>query len=186
MKERGIIFTTDNVRLIEANKKGQTRRVVKNLAPHDVPTGIVDGYKLAIKSHIFGDFYDDLLYSCPYGQPGDRLYIKETWRPCEIPHCSDSLCVEYRANERCKNGHLATLNRKGWKSSMFMPKALARIWLEIADIRLERLQDISESDARAEGVKDVAEYKAEWDTINGKKNPWSSNPWVWVIEFRKP
>jgi len=154
MKERGIIFTTDNVRLIEANKKGQTRRVAARLV-------------------------------CPYGTIGDRLYIKETWRPCEAPYCNDSQCVEWLASERCKNGRLATLNRKGWKSSMFMPKSLARIWLEITGIRAEWLQDISESDAVAEGVKDVAEYKVEWDTINGKKHPWSSNPWVWVIEFRK-
>lgn len=119
---------------------------------------------------------------CP-GQVGDRLWVKEGWfNPSyepglfRYPHLT-----YYKADPP---------DQFKWKSARFMPKVYARLWLEITGIRVERLQDISNEDAWCEGVADsweydcIAYFKELWDSINSKKHPWSSNPWVWVIEFK--
>lgn len=89
---------------------------------------------------------------------------------------------------------MTTLNRKGWKPSIHMFRWMSRITLEITNVRVERLNEISEADARSEGVVAwhgtvngttyIPEFRLLWDKLNGKTWPWISNPWVWVIEFK--
>jgi len=158
MKERPIIFSAPMVRAILDGRKTQTRRVVTFNASHRV--------QLAHKNWHIED--PDAILACPYGVPGDRLWVRETWRGGDIicygPH--------YHADEEWhKNA--------GWKSPMCMPRWASRITLEITDVRVQRLQDISEEDAQAESAKEF------WDSIDGKSHPWSSNPWVWVVTFKR-
>ena len=128
------------------------------------------------------------------GQPGDKLWVRETWRRVEG-------YIDYRATIN-KEQHYG--DSDAWRPSIFMRRGDSRITLEITGVRVERLQDISEKDAKAEGLaRDPAHpgvwtwpgypsgstnpiyaYHLLWDSINGKAYPWDSNPWVWVIEFR--
>mgnify|MGYP003896954981 CR=1 FL=1 len=124
---------------------------------------------------------------CPYGVPGDRLWVRETlWR---------------------NGGYVADgpskVKNDGKVPAIFMPRWDGRITLEVTAVRVERLQDISEEDARAEGIEprhnakwpngdpgymhDVARrtFASGWDSINGKRAPWASNPWVWVVTFKR-
>jgi hypothetical protein len=119
---------------------------------------------------------------CPYGYPGDRLWVRETWKPC----FDDKSGTQYRADERGCTGP--------WRPSIFMQRKRSRITLEIAEVRVERVQDISPDDCVAEGVTvygstdsgDLRQAYAElWDSINGKTYPWASNPWVWAIHFSR-
>lgn len=123
---------------------------------------------------------------CPYGVPGCTIWVRETW-------CKNNMGTGwpyfYKADEENAD------ELKGfWKPSIHMPRSAARLFLTVKSIRVERLQDISEEDAKAEGVicgQGQKRWTARsafmdlWDRINGKKNPWESNPWVWVIEFEK-
>jgi hypothetical protein len=131
----------------------------------------------------------------PYGQPGDRLWVREAWRT-------------YRGNDKTLPRDLTTAHKIWFEADgkapnlaagklrpgMFMPRWASRITLEITGVRVERLQDISESDALAEGVKNSLHlpggrfakenYEHLWWTIHGDGS-WEANPWVWVIEFKK-
>lgn len=126
-------------------------------------------------------------WQCPYGKPGDRLWVRETWTP------GTQGTVIYRA--AYSNGH----EFKGWKPSIHMPRWASRITLEVVSVRVERLQDISEEDAWAEGIpkefcepgksctcesNPVGKYADLWESINGPGS-WDANPYVWVVEFRK-
>jgi len=132
--------------------------------------------------------------TCPYGTIGDRLWVRETW----APHPQDPSTIFYRATVESEPG--IRVWDGPWRPSIHMPRWASRITLEITGIRVERVQDISEEDARAEGVgahggwnADETEYGVNargpfshlWDSINAKRHPWASNPWVWVIEFRE-
>jgi hypothetical protein len=156
---------------------------------------------------------------CPYGDAGDRLYVRENWRwtvdkkaNVAIEYQADgeirrALCEnggegELVATERYENQFLRLPSTLNWKPSIHMPRAASRINLEIVRVGVERLQDISEADAYAEGVtipdhykfasngrpEDRNEarvtYKALWESINGPGS-WDLNPWVWVVEFKK-
>lgn len=184
MKERPIIFKAEMVRAIIDGTKTQTRRVVKpakdrngsgcNLAPCEI-AGDVNG----------GDYS-----LCPYGQPGDRLWVREThgfWPSADSERREDG--VIYRATDddwECR--------MFDWRPSIHMPRWASRITLEITSVRVERLQDISEADAVAEGVKNTLHLQGGrfanenfahlWWVIHGD-GAWESNPWVWVIEFKK-
>lgn len=164
MKSRPIMFGVEMVRAILAGKKTQTRRVVN--------PKLFSGEGVHVNK-------------CPYGVIGDRLWVRESYFPHnnrmgepEFSYKADDL-PEF---DKC------TIS--GWKSPLFMPRAASRIELEITNIRVERVQDISGADAIAEGVEQgyglrhVGFYQDIWDSINGKKHPWSSNPWVWVVEFK--
>ncbi len=120
---------------------------------------------------------------CAYGKVGDILWVRETWQKVEHPE----LKYRYRAD------HLNPTSVT-WKPSIFMPKDACRIFLEVTEIKVERLQDISEEDAIAEGVEvptyketELAKYKTNfsilWEFINGEES-WESNPWVWAITFK--
>lgn len=174
MAERPILFSGEMVLAILDGRKTMTRRVVKPQpepdtdCPHHVGTGIERKARI-----------------CPYGKPGDRLWVRETF--CSFPDGN----IFYRAD----NDERAPM--KGWKPSIFMPRALSRITLEIKNVRVERLQDISENDAKAEGTDgerylgqgfDHCVYREAfrtlWESINGPGS-WESNPWVWVVEFKQ-
>jgi hypothetical protein len=177
VKERPILFSAPMVRALLDGTKTQTRRIIKPTQPRD------DGRWPAGR---------DPVPDCPYGQTGDRLWVRESWQawtefnnvpPREIPPESR---VNYVAD-----GSVWDAKKR---PSMFMPRWASRITLEVVGVRVERLQDISETDAMAEGVewKDhagLAKYTARklyttlWLLINGLES-WEANPWVWVVEFQ--
>ena len=190
MKETGILFTPDNIRAIREGHKTQTRRVIKQ--PLEI--GEDDNGKPwpFYPSYVAGGAYEGELASSPYGIPGDRLYIKEG----VITHASIPQLVGYYMD-----GCRVTEHWEKRLTAMFMPKWATRIWLEITDVRVERLQEISECDAIDEGTGVWFEshphegwdgdpdqyrkgYRELWDSINGKKYPWSANPWVFAIAFK--
>ena len=229
--ERPILFSGPMVRALLEGRKTQTRRVVKPQPapnqPHDggttwhfdarrgvhVPCGSVGHLSVKEKGGL----------ACPYGQPGDRLWVRETWAPHadELQHYSAttpaSASIYYQADGglwgdddmRAGRGWFVPgdphVNR--WHPSIHMPRWASRLTLEVTGVRVERLQDISESDARAEGVarnpaqegtwldypagtsaagwKDPQRsFQSLWETINGPDS-WAANPWVWVVEFRR-
>ena len=208
MKERPILFSAPMVRAILGGHKTMTRRVA--IPRHDDRTPC---------EHWSGGYCEpEAIMSrhcehgsegrpCPYGCPGDRLWVKETWKPhCEGPISDEfplGTCVKYRADGAMVKP-TAWTNEQGawceareeseqWRSPLHMPRWASRITLEVTGVRVERVQDISESDARCEGidayVKDGfarAEFVCLWNSINEKRGfGWDVNPWVWVIEFRK-
>lgn len=172
MTERPILFTAEMVQAIQAGQKTQTRRLHNNKPS-------------------------------PYGVAGDRLWVRETWT-ASYEHSPPELLQDYpfwhhelSAKERESavsveyfyraNGEFSKDDREDgakWQSGMYMPRTASRLTLQIKSIRVERLNAITEDDAKAEGVENVAEYKALWERINGVGS-WDANPWVWVIEFEK-
>lgn len=196
MKERPILFSTPMVRAILEGRKTQTRRICK-----PTPAGTMMPHKLLDdrffkKEHIGKWLWEtasgEYLGYCPYGQPGDRLWVRETFL---IEHSCHKNFYEYRA-DYSDTIALDVI----WRPSIFMPREACRLMLEVTDVRVERLQDISEEDAIAEGIAmpNYAEeairdihfpepteiYMMLWESINGKGS-WDKNPWVWVIEFKK-
>lgn len=193
MKERPILFSAPMVRALLDGTKTQTRRVVKgltdkmwieatanggfNVCYDGEPTCGTGVWEVAEHAHPI---------SCPYGQPGDRLWVREAWAPRAIdPECT---AAAYRATDDECNGP--------WKPSIHMPRWASRITLEITGVRVERLQDISSDDAAAEGwpgpdaqnsirhAYPIAWYSHLWEQINGAGS-WAANPWVWVVEFKR-
>lgn len=175
MKERPILFSGEMVRAILGGRKTQTRRLNGlaeiNKNPDQWRFDGFDG-----KYAVFDSGYDVLKIKCPYGEIGDRLWVRETW-------CFDGFDVIYKATHDCDIK---------WKPSIFMPRWASRVNLEITNRRLERLQDITEKDAQAEGMdpynyyydNTINEFKHLWKTINGSES-WDINPWVRVVEFKK-
>ena len=182
MKERPIIFSAPMVREILSGAKTQTRRIVK---PRHMATVYAEQFPI--------------LTMCPFGKPGDRLWVRETWKHIEggaiydASGCTiDAFDPEtiYRADRPNQSGP--------WMSPIHMPRWASRITLEITDVRVERLQDISGMDAKREGVsvpahipEDGADldyarrgFRRLWEEIHGGGS-WEKNPWVWVIEFKK-
>jgi hypothetical protein len=187
-KETPIIFSTPMVQAILEGGKTMTRRVVK-CAPYsgseeELPTQYIDGN-----------------ITCPYGQVGDKLWVRETFAVIRDDLFGGTRHQQYKADRPYDKypGDWPEDEAKGnpdapkWKPSIHMPKKYARIWLEITDVRVERLQSIENLDALAEGMhidwsvenNPIKQFQKLWDSINGKKHPWESNPWVWIIEFKK-
>ncbi len=117
---------------------------------------------------------------CPYGKPGDRLWVKETFHP--MPHLNSK--AYFRATDPLVGGK--------WTPSIYMPRSLSRIDLEVTRVDVERLREMSNEDAQAEGIQvsmdehSVNLFADLWDSINAKRGyGWENNPWVWVIEFEK-
>jgi len=181
MTERGMIFNAPMVRAILDGSKTQTRRIMK-LQPH---AGVRPS--VFVKSG-FEDAHGNELV-CPFGQPGDRIWVRETF----ASGLSTKSTLAYRAThkrEDLEDGFYDTIK---WTPSIHMPRWASRITLEITDVRVERLNSISDTDANAEGVSadrlSPARYVfgSLWQSIYGADNPqsWQANPWVWVIEFRR-
>lgn len=206
MKERPIIFSAPMVHAILAGTKTQTRRTVKlparlwgNWEPTVIDcegalTSDLRPAKFAAYPIMSNDRTGASIY-CPYGVVGDRLWVRETHRPRYFEDGS----AGYRAD--WGSAAADCVPEPKWKPSIFMRRRDSRIILEVTGVRVERLQDISEEDAKAEGVTPgasgvgyipaqqaapyVYEYAALWDHINGKRAPWLSNPWVWVVSFAR-
>lgn len=200
MKERPILFSGPMVRALLEGRKTQTRRLFKGLTPPYCPgvhsCVVEDGFA---KFHLNGKLamHSAEWTMCHHGQTGDRLWVKETFY--HAPDFNGAPTTWYRADDPVARGW-------NWKPSIFMPRRFSRITLEIVNVRVERLQDISEADAVAEGVKwmpyedfePVAlpgrygpvsgpariAFKQLWESINGPGS-WKRNPWVWVVEFKR-
>ncbi|HDR9087149.1 TPA: hypothetical protein QDB10_003062 [Burkholderia vietnamiensis] len=215
MKERPILFSGPMVRAILEGRKTQTRRVMKHQPPDDVapitaaryhPT-IVDRHgDEAPGPEIFGAFSDDGDWGCksPFGEPGDRLWVREThlawWKLDEANPGGPRVFSHVAAY--AADGYELEPGEK-WIPSIHMLRAASRITLEITGVRAERLQSISESDARAEGVTieghhmrgycagaywppSIRAFHDLWDRLNATRgHGWDANPWVWAIEFRR-
>lgn len=211
MKQRPIIFSAPMVQAILAGRKTQTRRIVK-----PQPTLITDAGKHSQYNYRGGiyslDMYRNskIIEKCPYGEIGDQLWVKETTIRAEDHGYLEPIYVASEDGRAVLDTGLrpapddyADVEPHDIKlrPSIFMPKKFARIWLEITDIRVERLQDISEADAVAEGsskshpsIDKVSQtfgfadwprswFAQTWDHINGADS-WAVNPWVWVVEFK--
>lgn len=185
VKERGMIFNDEMVRAILGGNKTQTRRIVEEKF-----------YGRAVAAEL-------LTKHCPYGQPGDRIWVRETYRV--HGKATDVATLVYRASvrnswtEQTHRVPVEVCNKpvsEKWTPSIHMPRWASRILLEITDVRVERLHDMSEADAKAEGAT-PATYKITpseavyrvgfgdiWRSIYGQDN-WLSNPLVWVIEFKR-
>jgi len=184
MKERPILFSGALVRAILAGEKTQTRRVVK----------LTDSGRVKESGSARNWHLDDpnAVFACAYGKPGDRLWVRETFatQPVGVGFIYRSTNLNYL---------FSSAEGRGWKPSIFMPRAASRITLEITGVRVERLNSISEEDAMYEGAGSLlAEheyldgnpdqyrrcFEMLWESINGPGS-WYLNPWVWVVEFRR-
>lgn len=170
MKEPPILFTPQNVRAILDGRKTQTRRIVK--AKH-VP----------LMENLLGGFLDGKWNQrpLPYGKPGDRLWVRETWGYFggdEYLYQQDRASVGYRADW----DGLSPVPGKKWRPSIHMPKWACRLWLELTDMRVERLGEITEQDAQAEGVTSLDQFIELWKSIN---QTWEPSLLVWVLTFKK-
>lgn len=173
MRERPILFSGQMVRAILEGRKTQTRRMVK-------PQAAILTDEMARGFGIRPPAVENApVIPCPYGQPGDRLWVRETW--AVHPETGSLL---YRADDE------APADTR-WKPSIHLPRKHSRILLEMTSIRVERLQTISWEDALAEGTDNdpattnaVGSFAKYWDYINGAE-AWDINPWVWVVGFKK-
>ncbi len=244
MKERPIRFTTEMVRAILEGRSTQTRRVINPQPPESAtevfywsrPKGKPpEGYA---ESGCWCWYPGGLKFvaKCPYGEVGDRMWVKEIWRVGAWDEDEGVIAVDYKADDYCRREWLEVPDpeyfnklwiessddaaRAGlitdaegryrwkpgeaptrWRSARFMPRFVARILLEITNIRVERLQDIGSEDIHAEGIDRWDDYKggkhisvyqsrgrfrALWDSINARRGyGWDTNPYVWVVEFRR-
>ena len=192
MSEKPIIFSGEMVNAILGGRKTQTRRLVKNLGVW------VDGCMSMAKPE-FNDFGDEAwiwpdgtTVNCPYGVIGDALWVRETWAPDMLIRRGTKPTPDMGVIWKASDDILPNQHRFGgrWNPPIFMPHWASRLTLRITDVRAERLQDISEEDAMAEGIPNrpreegpVGEYADLWDSINAKRAPWKSNPLVWVLTF---
>lgn len=206
-KELPVVFSAQEVRAVLDGRKTQFRRLVKGLRLNIgtsnsnykvLDTNLVNG-ELYFLYERNGHKYRYLTTKCPFGEPRTRLWVRETWAIAKgIINESSKGQYLYKASHGYTQGgvepDLAT-----WCRSITMPRLASRITLEVSDIRVERLQDISEEDAIAEGFSSTAKLNEKgddysgfyatdgfinaWDQIQGKGS-WDSNPWVWRVAFR--
>lgn len=254
MTDRPILFSAPMVRALLAGTKTQTRRIVKGLIgeDHHAPHGPV---LWVSEDECFPLPSDAAVRCCPYGQPGDRLWVRETWRigsfreadgaypnrvaldyaatpelvrtPWLHPSAESWTKLYSQSHKDCTRAAASgstDIWEDGdgwgwehgkspcrWRPSIHMPRWASRITLEITGVRVERLNDISEADAIAEGIKPSSgnikgwvcplvdckagqlairvqdprsAYGGLWEIINGPGS-WAANPWVWVVEFRR-
>jgi hypothetical protein len=200
MKDRPILFSGPMVRALLDGSKTQTRRVVKMKSHHQIEER--DDGTLWPWMHDSERDSDSWMH-CPYGQPGDRLWVRENFadlRGTGIEHrpTPSSAIQRYAFAADTKAGSHADDARKNygirWKPCIHMPRSASRITLEITGVRVERLQYISDEDSLAEGVYPTATglypgspreaYRKLWESINGPGS-WDANPWVWAVEFKR-
>lgn len=198
-KDRPILFNSPMVRALLDGSKTQTRRIWKLPKGHrwdEIQGGMASGN---IECDRWPGFWHVAEFTSPYGREGDQLWVREAWHDNSGAYeVRKSQPIYYRADY--PQGAYDTVLR--WKPSIHMPRWASRITLEITSVRVERLQDISEADASAEGLmydsnrighwsgtgehwfmnaRDA--YRNLWEAINGPGS-WAANPWVWFIQFK--
>lgn len=218
-KMKPILFNTFMVRAPIGRRKTVTRRVVKNIvgSPADYGRNHYNGLRYELNgdtSNLWAGFYmdsdifyvagekriDAIYFKAPY-QPGDILYVPETWKCLGtfgdtgyMVGFKDGQTVTFKFSDKSRAWKWAKYANKPpehWQSPYFMPREAARIFLRVTDVRVERLQDITDNDAEKEGFDDYTStalgFPFAWDsTIKPKdrdKYGWAANPWVWVITF---
>lgn len=222
MKERPIPFTGPEVLAVLEGRKTQARRPIK-----PQPSVVEGGTAFFVGHGQGGPGSLDRIIRCPFGQPGDRLWVRETFSRRD-----DTRIVAYRADGECgawlddgdgeriwnRHGGIIEVPGSGgpswglanyggrWRPSIHMPRWASRITLEVTRVRVERVQEISEEDAKAEGTLLLVEgvivpgsvppervalthrdfFQDSWDRTYAKRGSWwASNPWVWVVEFKR-
>ena len=191
MRERPILFSAPMVRATLEGRKTQTRRVIKPQPEmvEDRRTTAWEGDPATLLRLLKANNR-----GCPYGKPGDRLWVRET---CKLKSYGKPISegwggtiVEYKdENKKEVLNKYATGTNDKWRPSIHMPRWASRITLEVTGIRVERLRDITLQDVLAEGCMlstskdEPLDYQNLWESINGPEL-WASNPWVWVVEFR--
>lgn len=223
MKETGILMSGPLIGPTMEGLKTQTRRL-QGLKEINADPNRYSGAHLWQPDDVWWDFHIEgtdaiTRVKCPYGKIGDRLYVRETWRPDytedDILYRSDGEVRRFLDQSEWFEGDYLSHAGKDtlrWRPSIHQPRWASRITLEITDVRVERLQDISEEDAKAEGITDggctrcgepershpyaqygcfvpLPDYRDSfiwlWNQINGKTHPWESNPWVWCLSFQR-
>ncbi|HFT4305639.1 TPA: hypothetical protein ACHT7L_003941 [Klebsiella quasipneumoniae] len=232
MKERGMIFNGEMVRAILDGRKTQTRREVKlNLdiaclaTTYDWATSLAANHYQGLTEEqiqqkaepLRGVIHPVILDNgqmvsiiCPHGKPGDRIWVRETFCPVDDTQYGGEKWVDYRATPRYEASHPAgwdcapnDAEALKWRPSIHMPRWASRILLEITNVRVERLNAISQEDAQAEGMELTGwrptysdpdsggevmtpydNFAELWSSIYGDES-WQANPWVWVIEFKR-
>ena len=170
--EHPILFSTPMVRAIIGGQKTVTRRVIRGVSPGaDRPLAMCGAVSFSDTGRWI---------TCPYGAPGDRLWVRETWR-----YESDGVAM-YRADVRDELAH-----RAKWRPGIHLRREHARLFLAVESVRVERIHMIDCEDARREGIgsgpwaDERDGFARLWDRINGKRAPWSADPWVWRVQFRR-
>ena len=200
MKERPMLFSGDMVRAILIGQKTQTRRPI-NPQPafgchyeingaHNAALHLSDADGTRRYVPPTGQSKDHMLH-CPYGQPGDRLWVRETFA-----YAQDGTVV-YRASMVGSPWDAITRRAITWHPSIHMPRWASRITLEITDVYVELVQDIHEEDSIAEGIdprklsylsgeRAVTKFSVLWNSIYAARGlGWDVNPWVWVVTFKR-
>ena len=192
IKERPILFSAPMVRALLEGRKTQTRRAMKSQPDDDaiIMVGEIGTSRGAAYIRYPREGGHCLRIPCPYGQPGDHLWVRETWRTYAsldgIPPrgITPGAGIQYEALGTNLPGDKGDylLGMGKCRPSIFMPRWASRITLEIVSVRVERLGDLTEIDAQAEGVQSVADFINLWKSIN---KSWEPETWIWVIQFRK-
>ncbi|MCQ0517717.1 hypothetical protein [Klebsiella pneumoniae] len=200
MKERGMIFNGEMVRAILDGRKTQTRRIMKP-QPEPCPRGghwwpsNVFKTMLHVEDEMqngkggWGGLVGD---ACPFGDVGDRIWVRETWAEAGASAPDLKLyCANYPEHVPSIYENVPPAEEIRWTPSIHMPRTASRILLEITGVRVERLRSMSQDDARAEGVIAASgpmeaglAFRELWDSIYGEES-WKANHWVWVIEFKR-
>lgn len=213
MKERGMIFNGEMVRAILDGRKTQTRRPIKWKQTRFTEIGErEDGRRWPWSED--AEHACDFWHPCPFGAVGDRIWVRETFCPLDDTQYGGEKWVDYRATPKFEASHPAgwdcapnDAEPLKWRPSIHMPRWASRILLEITNVGVQRLQDISSGDAVREGICQLpasgrycislgdqyfggASHSAKevyswlWSSIYGEES-WKANPWVWVITFRR-
>lgn len=190
IREHPIILSTDMVKAILEDRKTMTRRVIK-----PQPVLVQDKTNMCSELFQWGKETDivnaeGLIYYCPYGRVGDKLWVKETWAtekrldhlsPSELGRASD-VPLWYKAD----SDQRSLLEKGKWRSGRFMPRWVSRILLEITEIRVDRVDQISYEDAKAEGCISISDFAILWNSLNAKRGySFNNSDWIWVISFTR-